>query len=324
MRDHGGNIDDAIDRYGGSSDSWVDLSTGINARPYPLPNITARAWTALPTQKSKTELIQAAAHAYATTASILPVAGAQAAIQMIPHLLPVGHARVLGPTYNEHAASLRNAGWAVEEVSTPLALAGADLAVIVNPNNPDGREMTPKYVMALAEQVGFLVVDESFADARPDLSIAPLLKPHMSRIVVLRSFGKFYGLAGVRLGFALGSADRISVLRNMAGPWPVSGPAIEIAKEALADQIWHQATVERLAEDTERLDRLASSVGWKLIGGTGLFRTYDVGLAQPIQDELARAHIWSRVFPYAPGWLRLGLPGDSDDWARLVLTFGAD
>ena len=172
MRDHGGNLDDALAIHGGTAGDWIDLSTGINRVPYPLPPIPASAWTDLPRRSAVERLIRAAAEVYRTGAAILPVAGAQAAIQMIPRLTAPGRARILGPTYNEHAAALSQAGWQVEDVGTAEALAGADLAVIVNPNNPDGRRLLPDRLRSIAGQVGRLVVDESFADPCPDISVA--------------------------------------------------------------------------------------------------------------------------------------------------------
>ncbi|MCV2867756.1 threonine-phosphate decarboxylase CobD [Defluviimonas sp. WL0002] len=315
MRDHGGNLDQAIETYGGTAADWIDLSTGINRVPYPVPPLPPSAWTDLPTRRAQSDLASVASAAYATPAAVLAVAGAQAAIQMIPRLGPPGCARVLSPTYNEHAAALRNAGWQVEDVPALDDLAGADLAVIVNPNNPDGRQTSPEGVLALAGRVGRLVVDESFADPCPELSVAP----HAGRagLFVLRSFGKFYGLAGLRLGFILGAPAEIARLSDMAGPWPVCGAAIAIGQAALSDGDWAADTIARLADEAERLDAIASAAGWASVGGTTLFRLYDTDDAAGAQTFLARHHIWSRRFPYSQEWLRLGLPGGADEWARL-------
>lgn len=320
MRDHGGNIDAAMARFGGRREDWIDLSTGINRVPYPVPPIPAEAWTALPTRSALARLIAAARAAYRTEAAILPTAGAQAAIQMIPHMVrPAGKsrsARVLSPTYNEHAAALRAAGWTVEEVPEIGSLAGADLAIVVNPNNPDGHVETPERLRALAAEVGLLVVDESFADATPEISIA--VGTATPKVLVLRSFGKFYGLAGLRLGFVLGPEPEIAALSDMAGPWPVSGAAIEVGSVALSDRDWARRTTDRLAGETRRLDALAGRAGWSCAGGSHLFRLYETPDAAAAQALLARAKIWSRVFPQARGWLRLGMPGSGEEWDRLA------
>ncbi|HZU62950.1 MAG TPA: threonine-phosphate decarboxylase CobD [Novosphingobium sp.] len=318
MRDHGGNLDAARARFGG--EGWIDLSTGINRVPYPLPPLPAEAWTALPTASARAALLQAAAAAYRTTAPMVALAGAQAAIQLLPQVVQGRHARVLAPTYNEHAACLAAAGWQVAQVADAADLAGADIAVVVNPNNPDGRALPPEALLALAGQVGLLVVDESFADPVPDLSVAPWAGAGVDqgRLLVLRSFGKFYGLAGVRLGFALGDGAVVAALDALSGPWPVSGPALAVGAQALADGAWAAATSARLAAEGPRIDALAAGFGWQLAGGTALFRLYDTDDAEAAQAHLARQRIWSRIFPWSPRLIRLGLPGDAAEWQRLA------
>jgi cobalamin biosynthetic protein CobC len=316
MRDHGGNIDGAKALFGGADADWIDLSTGINRVPYDIPQLSGNAWQSLPTRDAIARLTAAAAQAYRCTAGILPVAGAQAAIQMIPRLRSPGHARVLAPTYNEHAACLYAAGWQVEEVSHVKDLVDADLAVVVNPNNPDGRETAPVDLMALSRHVGQLVVDESFGDARPELSVAPHIGD-ADNLFVLRSFGKFYGLAGLRLGFVLSAKKNIDQLSEMSGPWPVSGPAIEIGEAALLDTAWAAKTIDRLRSEVTRIDAIASTSDWKVLGGTELFRLYRTADAPAAQERLAKARIWSRIFPWSPNLIRLGLPGTEQEWARL-------
>ncbi|MEM6439709.1 MAG: threonine-phosphate decarboxylase CobD [Pseudomonadota bacterium] len=323
MRDHGGDLDRAIAAHGGAPEAWLDLSTGINAAPYSAPPTPPRAWTALPTRAETAALAAAAQHAYGTRAAVVPLAGAQAAIQLIPRLAPPGRARVLGPTYNEHAAALRAEGWTVEERRGIEDLAGADLAVVVNPNNPDGRRHAPEDLLALRRRVGRLIVDESFADPEPGLSLLPRLEPEADGLIVLRSFGKFYGLAGLRLGFAVAGAAEAARLAEMAGPWAVGGPAIAIGAAALRDRAWQAKTAARLVRGAARLDALAAQAGWALVGGASLFRTYDAGDAAAAQARLAEARIWTRRFPYSTGWLRLGLPGRERDWARLQAALGA-
>ena len=322
MRDHGGDLGRAQACYGGGD--WLDLSTGINPVPFPLPPLPARAFTALPAAEDIAALEGAAQAAYGTTAPAVAVAGAQAAIQLVPRLAAPGRARVLGPTYNEHAAALGAAGWQVETTSAPDDLAGTDLAVVVNPNNPDGRRLAADELARLAARVGQLVVDESFADPEPELSLLPRLGPGSANVVVLRSFGKFYGLAGVRLGFALSGAGLAERLRALAGPWAVSGPAIAIGRAALADGAWHAATTRRLIADARRLDALAEAAGWRRVGGTVLFRTYDVGDAAAAQAALAQRQVWSRIFPWSASWLRLGLPGGDAGWRQLEAALEGD
>lgn len=314
MRDHGGNLDEARSRFGG--DDWIDLSTGINRHPYPVGAVPQRAWTDLPTATDMADLLEAAQTAYGTQAPGLAMTGAQAVIQAVPMLSPRSHARVLAPTYNEHAATLRAFGWTVDEVETPDDLIGADLAVIVNPNNPDGRALPPREVLVLADRVGRLIVDESFADPTPELSVAP--RANRPGLLVMRSFGKFFGLAGLRLGFAFANSATIHQLEQIAGPWPVSGAAIALGRRALCDSAWIAETTARLDRDAARLDARAEAAGWQTVGGTTLFRLYETGDAAAAQDHLASHRIWSRRFPYSAGWLRLGLPGAAAEWDRLA------
>ncbi|MGV7212353.1 threonine-phosphate decarboxylase CobD [Bradyrhizobium sp. UFLA05-112] len=321
MREHGGNLDSAMQRFGGRIKDWIDLSTGINRQPYAVGEIEQHAWRALPSRSEIEALHEAARQAYATQAPLLAMAGAQAAIQCLPSLSRKGRARILAPTYNEYAAVLSPVGWDVAEVSNLDALAGADLAVVVNPNNPDGRQHDKADLLAILPRVGRLVIDESFADALPELSLAP--EAGQGGLLILRSFGKFYGLAGLRLGFVLGAEADIATLVAMAGPWPVSGAAIAVGRRALLDREWASATTARLGQDCARLDAMATAQGWRLIGGTPLFRLYDVGDALAAQDKLARGRIWSRVFSQQPNWLRLGLPGDEREWARLASTLSS-
>ena len=313
-RDHGGDIDRARARFGGGD--WIDLSTGINRRPWPVGDLTPDAWRALPTEAARQRLIAAAAATFGCAPErVLPVAGASAAIQLLPRQGVPGRATVLWPSYNEHQASLCAAGWQVEEVAGPAGMAGADLAVLVNPNNPDGRAWTPDQVAALAGRVGHLIVDESFADPRPDLSVAG--RP-LENVTVLRSFGKFWGLAGLRLGFVIAAPARLAALAEAAGPWSVSGPALEVGAAALADRIWADDTVVYLSEASLLLDKLALRAGWHVIGGTHLFRLYAMPDAAQAQEHLARARIWTRIFPYARDWLRMGIPGGRGEWDRVA------
>jgi cobalamin biosynthetic protein CobC len=316
MREHGGNLDLAQQRFGGRAEAWIDLSTGINRLPYPVGEIDAHHWQALPSRSEIEALHQAARHAYRTSAPIVAMGGAQAAIQLLPQLAPRGRARILGPTYNEYAPVLSAAGWEVEEVRALDALAGANLAIVVNPNNPDGRRHAPKDLLALLPHVGYLVIDESFVDAVPDVSLAS--EAGERGLLILRSFGKFYGLAGLRLGFAIGHADDIGKIAAASGPWPVSGAAIAIGCRALRDDAWAKATSARLARDCVRLDDMVQPRGWTLVGGAPLFRLYETADALAAQEKFARGQIWSRVFAQKPTWLRLGLPGSEPEWLRLA------
>ena len=305
-RDHGGGIDAAAAAYGGARTDWLDLSTGINPVAYPLPAISPDAWTSLPDQAARQTLERAARRFWniPAGAGVLAVPGASAAIAQIPRLAPAGRVYIPAPTYNEHAASFSAQGWAVTQ--TP---GNAEASVLVNPNNPDGR------IWQAEAAVGSLrVIDESFGEVTPQASL--ISQAAMPGTIILKSFGKFWGLAGVRLGFVIAEPALLDRLATMLGPWPVAGPALEIGTAALGDTGWADTTRTRLAADTTRLDGLMTSRGAELIGGTNLFRLYEVDDAARWQTRLARHRIWTRIFPYNARWLRLGLPAP-DGWARL-------
>ncbi|WP_028957173.1 threonine-phosphate decarboxylase CobD [Sulfitobacter sp. 20_GPM-1509m] len=302
-RDHGGDLDQAMARFGGGRSDWVDLSTGINPVPYPMPAMPDAAWTALPDATATAELEAAARRFWNVpdTADVLAAPGASALIAQMPRLAHPASVAIAGPTYNEHAAAFQAHGWDV-------GLSGA-AQVLVNPNNPDGKLWTAQDLTG-----DLLVIDESFCEVTPDASLmAQAARPGT---VILKSFGKFWGLAGLRLGFAIGDPALIDALRTMLGPWPVSGIALATGTAALSDPDWAAQTRARLAQDATRLDDIMKAKGATVVGGTDLFRLYDVEDAAAWRDRLAAAHVWSRVFPYSNTWLRLGLPAP-DRWAQI-------
>lgn len=303
-RDHGGALDAAIATFGGTRSEWIDLSTGINPIPYPISAISDDAWRALPDKAAEHRLIRAARAFWAVPddADILPIHGASAAIARIPGLGSVGQVHIESPTYNEHAAAFRAAGWQVTANT-----AGA--RVIVHPNNPTG-----EYWNGKSYRNQLLIVDESFCDVVPEAS--HIKRANIPGTLVLKSFGKFWGLAGLRLGFVIGDPKLIARLREALGPWPVSGPALEIGARALSDFAWATATRARLAKEANRLDQLLSARGANVIGGTSLFRLYEVEDARHWHNTLAQQHILTRIFPYSDTWIRLGLPRP-EQWVRL-------
>ncbi|MBC6442265.1 MAG: pyridoxal phosphate-dependent class II aminotransferase [Rhodobacteraceae bacterium] len=307
--DHGGNIDAAVAQYGGRRAEWLDLSTGINLRPYPLPDIPAHFWHALPDSAAQSALIDAARSFWDVPAGIgiLPAPGVSVLIAVLPRLAARATVRIEPLTYNEHAAAFRAAYWSVRTGGQTLG------QVVVNPNNPCGRLWTADEVMA-AHRV-LTIVDESFCDVCPEASLVALA--HRPGVVVLKGLGKFWGLAGIRLGFALARPQTVVRLAEMLGPWAVSGPAQHIGAAALRNHDWAATTRTRLQADANRLDRLMAPVARGKPCGTSLFRLYDVGDAATLHDRLARHKIWTRVFPWSGSALRLGLPGTDADRTRL-------
>ena len=243
---HGGALEVARRLAPDAPTPWIDLSTGINPYPYPVPDLTAEAWTRLPDCESLAELEAAAAARYrASAASVVAGPGSQALIQALARLWPARRVCALTPTYGGFDEAFAAAGMPVEHAASLDALKRADVAIVVNPNNPDGR-LSPRAELLdlharLAPRGGMLIVDEAFADFDGAAeSLSPALPA--SSAVVLRSFGKAYGLAGLRLGFAIASPDIAGRLRGALGPWPISGPAIAIGSRALADSDWLGAT----------------------------------------------------------------------------------
>ena len=307
-RDHGGGLDAAIARFGGVRADWLDLSTGINPVPYPMPTLPNDAWTALPDEAAFTRLYALARSFWNVPheAAIIGATGASAVIAALPRVIPQGEVCIPGPTYNEHGAAFAASGWRLGQDPSHVMVA-------VHPNNPDG------HIWKVTDlDATYTVIDESFCDIAPDQSLIHLAT--RSGTVVLKSFGKFWGLAGLRLGFAVGDPMIIAKLTDLLGPWQISGPALAIGAEALADPAWAAETRLRLASDAVRMDTLLTNNGAELVGGTALFRLYKVEDAKVAQDQLAKHRVWSRVFPYAPDWLRLGLPAP-DRWAQLEAAF---
>lgn len=304
QRDHGGGLDAAISRFGGQRHEWIDLSTGINPVPYSISELDHECWTALPDKKAFEDLIEAACAFWDVPeqAALLPAPGASALIAQIPALASPGTVHIPAPTYNEHAAAFEAHGWRQSQDEK-------NACVLVNPNNPTGHWYSDQDVTA-----PFCIIDESFADIAPEHSLIS----HAARpgVIVLKSFGKFWGLAGLRLGFAIGDPNMIARLNTKLGPWAVSGPALALGARALRDTNWAQKTRKRLSQDAERLDKMMIKSGANITGGTTLFRLYEVGDASAWHERLARSHILSRIFPYSNTWLRLGLPGP-DQWSRL-------
>ncbi|MBK8176838.1 MAG: threonine-phosphate decarboxylase [Rhodospirillales bacterium] len=315
---HGGEVDSVAERYAIPRDRWLDLSTGINPNAYPLPDLAREYWYRLPDAALDAWLREAAAACYgvADAAHVVPAPGSQAIIQWLPRMLPPACVAIVGPTYREHRACWAAGEHRVIEVGISDSLPeDAGILVIANPNNPDGRTVDPQRLLHLGRG-RLLVVDEAFADVAPEISLAS----HAGRpdLVVLRSFGKFYGLAGMRLGFALLGEPLASRLRRALGPWAVSGPAAAVGAVALADGAWARAARVRLKAAAGRLDGLLMRTGLRAVGGTSLFRLIEHTRAWELFEMLARAAILVRRFDEQQEWLRFGVPGDDEAFDRLA------
>ena len=322
LRHHGGNINVARRLFPNAPEPWIDLSTGINPLPYPIGAIAPSAWAKLPEISDVAALESAARTAYGAGPSteIVAAPGTQALLQWLPRIFPAQRVGILGFTYEEHERCWRAGGAEVTKVGALSDLVAFDVGVVVNPNNPDGRTF-PSQILAetavlLAERGGLLVVDEAFMDVLGRCnSLVPCLP--QAGAVVLRSFGKIYGLAGLRLGFAAASPEVGAMLRRAIGPWAVSGPALEIGQRALLDNSWLTKTVAWLCDEANRLDGLLQSAGFEIVGGTPLFRLARHKKAAHWFEQLGRAGILTRPFHAKPDWLRFGIPQPLADWDRL-------
>jgi cobalamin biosynthetic protein CobC len=316
---HGGDLGAVRRRFPDAPEPWLDLSTGINPIAYPVRAIAAEVWSRLPSRADEEALCTAAARRFGVRdpATIVAAPGTQALIQLLPRLVPKARVAVVGPTYEEHEVSWRRRGHNVTIVGDFAETKGSEVAVVVNPNNPTGRLLSTTELRACK---AMLVVDEAFIDFLP--SIASLACDLPPNAIVLRSFGKAYGLAGLRLGFAIAQPDLAARLRGELGPWAVSGPALAIGQAAIADTAWLHSTAARLKADGERLEAILVKAGLTLLGGTPLFRLTRHEDAAGIVDRLGRQGVHVRAFARQPHWLRFGLPGSDTAFHRLAAALG--
>ena len=316
MLEHGGNMSLAAQQYGIAIENWLDLSTGINPDGYPIPPISPAIWQRLPLEEDG--LIETAC-AYYGCQNALPVAGSQAALQVLPKLRQPCKVAMLNPMYQEHAHAWRQHAHEVSTFTTlhDEMLNQADVVLLCNPNNPTAQLFSPEALLQLhaklASRGGWLIVDEAFMDATPEYSIAP--HSHLAGLIVLRSIGKFFGLAGIRVGFLLSTPPLLKHAQEMLGPWALTGPSRLIAKLALGDASWQHNTRLKLKLSSARLVKLLSQFGLAPQAGTALFQFVPTQQAAHWQHNLATQGIWLRQFSEINA-LRFGLPAETG-WLRL-------
>ncbi len=325
---HGGALDAAITRHGGARADWLDLSTGINPTPPRLPELDPALWQRLPEAGLERDALAAARRCYGApdSAGIVAAPGTQALIAALPHLFAPMDVAILAPTYSEHALTFAAAGHRVTRFERLEAvLSAARIVVVVNPNNPDGRVFEPAELLALADRLaprdGLLVVDEAFADVDASRSLAS--STGRDGLLVYRSFGKFFGLAGLRLGFALTTPALATQLGQRLGTWAVSGPALAIGAALLGDDALVAETRAGILRQQRRLRTTLGAVGLPLVGGTGLFATVTHPDAHGLFAALCRRRILTRPFQTPADWLRFGNPEDGAEAARLETALRA-
>jgi cobalamin biosynthetic protein CobC len=296
MLEHGGRLRGAVLKYGIEEANWLDLSSGISPWSWPIPAIPEAAWARLP---ETDDGLEAAARRYYGATDVLPVAGSQAANQALP----------------------RNTGFLVREVlehEVERFIDTLDVLVVVNPNNPTGLSLPPERLLEwharLAQRGAWLVVDEAFMDNTPELSVAAYTQ--RAGLIVLRSFGKFFGLAGVRLGFVLAEPRFLKVMARQIGPWSVSGPTRIIGQACLNDVAGHQRQRQRTEQASQRLVDVLNRHGFAPKGGCALFQWMITPLAEELYEFCAQRGILLRIFTHNSS-LRFGLPREEADWQRL-------
>lgn len=333
---HGGQVQAIMRNFSGAPEPFVDLSTGISPYPYPFSLPAPSILTRLPEQDEEQALLADAARAYGLTSTTLLAAGAgtQLLISLLPYVLRGDHATILGPTYNGHATAWQHAGVSLQvtsDMESMMALAPrpGHVMIVCNPNNPDGRRYSPDILRTLADHCanhgGYLVIDEAYVDFEPSLSLA-LALPHPG-LCILRSFGKSYGLPGIRLGFFLASAPLVKRMSHMLGDWPVSIPAIHAGRAALSDPLWLKQQSDRLERDIRQLVHILQTIDLPVVGQTKLFVLVRTAQAPALWCWLCQHGIITRIFPDQPTDIRFGLPANANDWTRLehaLLSWAAE
>jgi len=319
---HGGNVTLAAKEFGLPEDQWIDVSTGINRTSYPNTQLGAQIFQALPKISGMDRLLTAAKRFYEVNNSqVMAGPGTQSILQNLPLLFPKREIFIVTPTYSEHQYTWEQAGNKVLPVNTLNAIPHDVVGVVVNPNNPNGQKYQVEDLLNLSENLELLVIDEAFCDYSPDLSVIPHLAKH--KILVLRSLGKFFGLAGLRLGFAVGMAEITQHLQTRLGPWAVSSPAIEIGIRALSDTSWVSEMRKILKSQSLRLNNILKKQNLFILGGTALFTLIKTDHASEIFSALATEGILVRQFVNYKTWLRIGLPGAENEWKKLEYTLNS-
>jgi cobalamin biosynthesis protein CobC len=318
MLEHGGKLRQAVQQYGIPLENWLDLSTGINPNGWPLPPLDPSLWVRLPEENDG---LEQAARDYYSAQHILPVAGSQAAIQALPRLRSQSRVSVLAPGYAEHAAAWRRAGHAVTACGAQQideAIVDSDVVVLINPNNPTGVRFTQDQLLAWHQQLvargGWLVIDEAFMDITPQKSLSAYSTKQ--GLIILRSLGKFFGLAGARVGFVCAHPELLHQLQNLLGPWCISAPAREVATAALNDRHWQAQARQQLEAASSRLHDLLTRHKLSPSGGCALFQWVCTPDARDLHESLARQGILTRLFD-EPSSLRFALPNSESGWLRL-------
>ncbi len=318
MLKHGGRLLEAVQQYQIPLAKWLDLSTGINPNGYSIPAIPDSIWQRLP--EDLDELISAAQQYYQCS-DILAVAGSQAAIQSLPLLRPAGTTGIVTASYAEHAYAWKKAGHKILNIpahEVEQSINQLDTLVLVNPNNPTAQTFTEKQCLSwlknLNQRKGWLIIDEAFIDCTPELSLSKLAP--LEGLIILRSIGKFFGLAGLRAGFVLAEPTILKSLNELLGPWTISNPSRFVCAHALQDKAWQEQTRQQLQQQSQRLNLLLTKFQLSPTGSTQLFQWVQSEHAILTHQQLAKQAVLTRHFNQ-PASLRFGLPANESGWQHL-------
>ena len=324
---HGGQLSDIALRYNIAGEKWLDLSTGIAPTTYPVGLLPAMCWQRLPQQS---EALLKAARDYYQTPSLLATAGSQSIIQALPQLCTLqgfAHTRVWLPVvgYQEHRKAWQSAHYqTLDYQDTPdiTLIKQGDIVLVINPNNPSGklhtRQQLTDLLLAVSAKKGVLIIDEAFMDATPEHTMATLLASHSNlldnninqdALIILRSVGKFFGLAGIRLGFVIARDYWLKPMADVLGPWAVNGPAQFVGIQALTDKRWQKEQRTALNHLSGRLESLLVEVFAQPIRGTSLFKTLLIPQAPALFHALCMQGIYVRLCDEKNA-LRFGIPDE--------------
>ncbi len=336
---HGGNLGDAIGQYNIAREQWLDLSTGVSPWAWPIPKLAEHVWTDLP--PSTNELLISASNYYRCEREhIIASPGSQLIARLIPQQIETSNVAIPVLGYQEHRHSWELAGHTIHfyqstsELNTLIDSKKVEHAVVINPNNPTGELITAVNIDRIAKKLsGLLIVDEAFmdiheynqiqtnesneSDTTPDSTIeSAIAHPHDNQIV-LRSVGKFFGLAGLRVGFAVGKHPIIKTLEAILEPWSLNHASQLIATKMLNDTVWQQSQALKIKSESKHFENIIRGFSHITlnnfhISNGGLFITLFAN-----KKSLQQTH---RLLAEYGIWTRLHNPDDQQAWLRFSLT----
>lgn len=343
---HGGNLTEAIKQYNITKENWLDLSTGISPWTYPFQPLPDRVWQELP--PSGSELLASAAKFYDVKQnSITATPGSQIAIRLLPQLFEPSKVAIPTLGYKEHAASWQMANHQTlhyHDATELLELINTNRVehvVVINPNNPNGEKLNLRTLDRIILKIsGICIIDEAFIDYYDDdfdegddsTSISSATKVlsdfEYDNLIILRSVGKFFGLAGIRLGFCIGFHPSLQTLNALLQPWSISHASQYIGIQALQDKQWQQQQRVKIKQHQNAFqmalnDLLNQHLEQHTSAEAGLFTTVfaDDTALNKLHHQLAKQGILTRLDNDQQSWLRFGLPLNIAEFEERILRF---